>query len=691
MDLNICFNCMQIAENGAVVCKHCGMLLGKIPDGELSALKIGTVLHGRYLVGRQLGRGGFGITYMGFDLVLLSRIAIKEYYPRNDACRDNSCSPMLIWKNEEDYKTGCQSILREARKLAKVSKIQNVVRVQDTFEENHTAYIIMDYIEGITLKEKIKQEGAMSFKSCIELLNPVLLGLKELHNSNIVHRDISPDNIMITGNNEAFLLDMGAAKDISASTEYSEPIGVVKRGYSPYEQYNRNAPIGSWVDVYAVSATVFYCISGGKVLKNSIERFDGESVDFSSLKVKISKKEKELLLKGLAIDYRARIQTVDPFIAYCEKKGAGKTIKIIGFAAVLVLAIGCISVLVSSNSHYTDMKNENYDIAEKDIISENGETYYIIPEQDLTYELTEDNCIKITGYTPSSDSPTDCMILPDTLNNFPVTILGENAFAESKIEKLICNESLECIERRAFYLSDISEIKLNEGLMQLGDECFYASEVERIDLPDSIQKLSGATFAGAGYLKGIYVSNKNQFYAHDDGVLFTKNKKTLIAFPMAYDAESYSVPDDVIVIDRYAFFRSSLKTVQLPDTLEKIASYAFYNTDLVSINYPMELKVMEEKALRINTAILDSSFKSVSLGKGQSETISITTGNKKGSLFFFYDDSSVCSAVWLNTSANSSSHLLKITGENAGEGSITVLLLVAGYIESSLEIPIVIS
>ena len=346
MDLNICFNCMKITDNGATVCKHCGAVVGEKQVSEVSSLKIGTVLHGRYLVGKKLGQGGFGITYMGFDLVLSCRVAIKEYYPRNDVSRDNNKSSELIWQTKNDYLTGCKNILREAQKLAKVNSVPNIVRVQDTFEENKTAYIIMDFIEGITLKDKIKKEGTMPFEKVMQLLKPMIIGLKSLHENDIIHRDISPDNIMITSKNEPYLLDMGAAKDISVASGFSEPIGVAKHGFSPVEQYDSTTPIGPWVDVYALSATIFYCLSG-KVLTNSIERVANSSVNFALIKEKLSKKDKDLLVKGLEPDYRKRLQNVDAFIESRGRSGNGKAGKIAIMVAVLAVIVGCLAAGMS--------------------------------------------------------------------------------------------------------------------------------------------------------------------------------------------------------------------------------------------------------------------------------------------------------------------------------------------------------
>ena len=231
-------------------------------------LPYGAILNGRYIVGKMLGQGGFGITYIGWDLAMERKVAIKEYYPSGQVSR-NPGSRGLTWytsvQSQQAKRNGMEMFLKEARKMSKLDDIPNVVRVRDLFQENETAYIVMDFIEGETLLKKLQKNGPMDFDSCIRLMTPIMQSLAEVHKHGIIHRDISPDNIMVRPDGKLILLDLGAAKDLDiqgndGSVQSSQM--VAKQGFSPVEQYGRDGKIGSWTDVYAMAATIYYCCTG---------------------------------------------------------------------------------------------------------------------------------------------------------------------------------------------------------------------------------------------------------------------------------------------------------------------------------------------------------------------------------------------------------------------------------------------
>ena len=249
-------------------CPECGRPYGSV-NTESFALKPGTILDGKYLVGEMLGQGGFGITYIGFDLLLEQKVAIKEYFPMSTGMVSRENRSMVVWSNAMMGKTGTQkgfdSFLKEARKMAKLGGIPGVVGVKSVFIQNETAYIVMDFIEGETLLKKLQREGPMPFDTCLSLLTPIIQSLAEVHEHGIIHRDISPDNIMVRPDGRLILLDLGAAKDLDiqgrdGNVQSSQM--VAKQGFSPIEQYQRNASIGPWTDVYAMAATIYYCCTG---------------------------------------------------------------------------------------------------------------------------------------------------------------------------------------------------------------------------------------------------------------------------------------------------------------------------------------------------------------------------------------------------------------------------------------------
>ena len=253
---------------GETVCPECGRAYGSA-NAETFALKPGTILEGKYLVGEMLGQGGFGITYIGFDLLLEQKVAIKEYYPMSTGMVSRDGHSTVVWSSAMMGKTGTQkgfdSFLKEARKMAKLGGIPGVVGVKSVFIQNETAYIVMDFIEGETLLKKLQKNVPMDFDSCVKLMTPIMQALAEVHEHGIIHRDISPDNIMVRPDGKLILLDLGAAKDLDiqgndGSVQSSQM--VAKQGFSPIEQYSKSGKVGPWTDIYAMAATIYYCCTG---------------------------------------------------------------------------------------------------------------------------------------------------------------------------------------------------------------------------------------------------------------------------------------------------------------------------------------------------------------------------------------------------------------------------------------------
>ena len=268
MEIRRCMKCMHALAAGETFCSECGRPYGSV-ETEPFALKPGTILDGKYLVGEMLGQGGFGITYIGFDLLLEQKVAIKEYYPMSTGMVSRENSTTVVWSSAVMQKSGMEkgfdSFLKEARKMAKLGGIPGVVGVKSVFIQNETAYIVMDFIEGETLLKKLQREGPMDYSTCISLMTPIMQALSEVHKHGIIHRDISPDNIMVQSDGKLILLDLGAAKDLDiqgkdGNVQSSQM--VAKHGFSPVEQYGQAGKIGSWTDVYAMAATIYYCCTG---------------------------------------------------------------------------------------------------------------------------------------------------------------------------------------------------------------------------------------------------------------------------------------------------------------------------------------------------------------------------------------------------------------------------------------------
>ena len=314
MDFTHCFSCMQKLDRFSGRCPHCGNENIALARSQPShALPCGTLLHEQFVIGCMLGQGGFGITYIGWDLKMEQRVCIKEYFPAGAAMRNAYRGKAVFWSSGENaaaLKLGRESFFREARKAVRLRDLPTMVKVWDVFYENETAYLVMDYVEGVTLKNYlIKTKKPLNEKECIRLFSPVMRDLEEAHSRGIIHRDISPDNLMLRPDGTLVLLDIGAAKDITVGSGQSTS-PVVKHGFSPEEQYVPDESIGPWTDVYSMCATMVYCITG-QVLPTPFERLRGREIDLSAFTPNVA----ETLRAGLAVRHEERIQSMKELAA----------------------------------------------------------------------------------------------------------------------------------------------------------------------------------------------------------------------------------------------------------------------------------------------------------------------------------------------------------------------------------------
>ena len=310
MELNKCFGCME--EIQGYPCPHCGFDPRSVKGIEY-ALPMGTILAGKYLVGRVLGQGGFGITYVGWDIALERKVAIKEYYPSGQVSR-NPGSRGLTWytsvQSQQAKQNGTQMFLKEARKMSKVDDIPNVVRVRDLFQENETAYIVMDFVEGETLKARLEKTGPLPWEQAKGIFLPAIQAMEQVHKAGLVHRDISPDNLMLTPGGKVKILDLGAAKDLSVNNGASS-MQVAKGGFSPFEQYTQRGSSGPWTDVYAMAATVYYTLTG-KLPPVATDRVVEDTISWEEPGLKaLSAQALEALQKAMVISAKNRMQSME--------------------------------------------------------------------------------------------------------------------------------------------------------------------------------------------------------------------------------------------------------------------------------------------------------------------------------------------------------------------------------------------
>ena len=276
-----CYGCMKEYDDSFDICPFCGYS-NSFKAEEALQIVPGTVLAERYLIGRSVGCGGFGVTYIAWDNQLEMRVAVKEYLPSEFATRVPGQTLVTAFSGDktQQFSDGLDRFIDEARRLAKFRNEKGIVKVFDSFEENNTAYIVMEYLEGETLAAFLEREKRVSVDKAIEMMMPVMESLSVVHEAGIIHRDISPDNIFITSSGELKLIDFGAAR--YATTSHSRSLSViVKPGYSPEEQYRSRGDQGPYTDVYALAGVIYKMVTG-VTPPDAMERracFEGKNKD----------------------------------------------------------------------------------------------------------------------------------------------------------------------------------------------------------------------------------------------------------------------------------------------------------------------------------------------------------------------------------------------------------------------------
>ncbi len=305
-----CYHCMLPMPETGMRCPHCGKV--QQADCAKHLLRPGTLLRQRYLLGRSLGQGGFGITYIGRDLLLNMRVAVKEFYPNGYAYRDHEVSGAITVtaSGQDFFRAGKQKFLHEAQTLARFFEEPGIVSVHDFFEENNTAYIVMEYLDGVTMKRFVAANGRIPADVLIRVTLPLMRALGKVHAQGIIHRDISPDNIIVLPDGTLKLLDFGAAREIGGDKSLSV---MLKPGYAPEEQYRSKGRQGPWTDVYALCATLYYCLTGVRP-EESVERAMNPDSNLrrpSELGAVISPEQESVLQRGLAVRAEDRYPSME--------------------------------------------------------------------------------------------------------------------------------------------------------------------------------------------------------------------------------------------------------------------------------------------------------------------------------------------------------------------------------------------
>lgn len=416
-----CFGCFGELNSGIGICPYCGFNANEYSNLKW-ILQPGTIINGKYMIGKRLGEGGFGITYLGWDLNMETKVAVKEYYPSNFAYRDtnsedgNSVS-FSTGRNEWDYHKGLKKYVDEAVILSKFFDLPGVVSVKDFFYENNTAYIVMEYISGISLKDFLQKKGGkIPYDEAILLLKPVIQSLAIIHREGLLHRDISPDNIMIQNDGSIKLIDFGAARYNNENTDKSMTV-VLKHGYAPIEQYSRNGVQGAYTDVYGICAVLYKMITGLVPLDATDRAVSDKYIPIKKIVRKTPKYIADAIDAGLSVHAEYRQQSMEEL--YSDLYGEGrshnntivpalsmlvKSLSIIVIVLLLILIVRYLRDIPLSSVTQSNQEEDYKETKRDPIISENKssdngkEAADVIVEDDVDLENEKGNISEADNY-----------------------------------------------------------------------------------------------------------------------------------------------------------------------------------------------------------------------------------------------------------------------------------------------------
>ena len=575
MEEKRCFGCMKIKPEGTA-CVYCGYEEGM--QNESHQLPAGTVLKEQYLIGRVLGQGGFGITYLGWDLYLDIPVAIKEYFPDRTVMRESAVSHEVVSYTGtvgERFRSNKERFMREAKMLAKFSDVAEIVQVKSFFMENNTAYIVMEYVDGITLKQYVSSKGGkLTVAETLALMEPVIEALGKVHKTGLVHRDISPDNIMMLSNGRMKLLDFGAVRDVGEA-DAERPLtrsteAILKQGYAPIEQYQNRGSLGPWTDIYALCATMYFCLTG-EVPPDAPERLLGEEeIDFKGKIPALTDVQAAVFRQGMQLRAQKRLPSMDelhqklyeaaPIVKKEEteqkpeksKKSEKKPIpekkggnfKIIAVAGVVVLAV-LLGIGVAGNGGGTDTPENTQSVAENlDWSLENG-VLTITGEGDmpdyngLWMEENPEEYREGRDYAPWVDQmgKIEYVVLGEG-----ITSVGDNAFIGAEnLKEVEWSPALRRIGWNAFHSTGLENVVLPYTVEAIGYNAFEGCrQLKHVDLPYRLSELRVGTFMNCESLENVIIRpyTSVETNAEQDGQVYT---------PFGYYGESgYELRDFTI-------------------------------------------------------------------------------------------------------------------------------------------------
>jgi WD40 repeat protein/predicted Ser/Thr protein kinase len=320
------------AEVGnATTCPQCGATVATPSISVSLSLPLGTKLFGgKYSVGKVLGQGGFGITYMGADNLLSRPVAIKELFP--EGCQRNGTTVQPTRIPPSDFSSMKQKFLDEARLLASLNH-PGIVKVYDFFEENNTAYMVMEYLRGKSLAKLVEERGgALSEQEAVGYILKVCEALDVVHKAGYLHRDIKPENIIVCGDGRVVLIDFGAARAYMAGKTGRMTV-ILTPGFAPYEQYATMARFGPTLDIYALGATLYYLLTGEVPISAPDRAIGVELRGVREINGRVSRQVEEAVMKAMAMRVEERPQSVEEFVRLLTSPSVGVATSSVGVSA----------------------------------------------------------------------------------------------------------------------------------------------------------------------------------------------------------------------------------------------------------------------------------------------------------------------------------------------------------------------
>lgn len=566
----ICQNCYR--EYTGDVCPNCGYY--PEPQSSVSdALQNGYLLGGRYSIVQLLDCNAVCFTYFALDTKMNTNVSVKEFFPEGVVKREADGSVSVVSRAYYDsFLAGKNDTLNEARNINHYVNNRNVALITDYFEFNNTAYVVSEYVEGMTLADYIYGKGGrITMDKARAIFIPIMDAAAEFHSSGIVHLNISPDSIIISNTGVVKLIDFSHSM-ISYACNTRSQNAVLKHGYAPCEMYSQNGRIGPYSDVYSLAAVLYSAVTGG-VLPDATDRFEGEYIVYpSELGVDITPGEENALKTALNIDPSRRFGNMgffkDEFMntnargnafdnmntppanvpdksVYEEtpdtksKKSFPKWIipAAAGFAVLVVAGIIGVIMLTAAN-----------------------------PAKDFKYSVNSDG-VTIVKYIGTDDN----VKVPSEIEGKPVDVIGKSSFTSSAVTDVELPDSVKKIGKSAFAGSSLKNIVLPDSLNEVGELAFDGSSIENITVPGSVKKIKFTAFKNCRELKSVTINS---------GVKEIGNE----AFYDCDKLKDLKLPDSLECIGESAFSGCNEMTeVTIPNNVSTIKKYAFTSCEKLKV------------------------------------------------------------------------------------------------------------